>query len=129
MRPMRVLLVDDEAALREVLREGLPFEGFEVVLTCHGEEALAALRRGERFDTLVVDEEMPSLKGRELIDRLRSEGCRLPIVLVSGSLHLGQAECARLGIGPVLLKPFSFDQLARAIRAALPNQPATKPLG
>jgi CheY-like chemotaxis protein len=50
---------------------------------------------------------------------VRGEGHRIPALLISGNLHLEPEECAALGVGPVLRKPISFEDLARAVRAAV----------
>lgn len=114
---MRVLLAEDDALLREILCEGLVDEGFAVVAVENGAIALARFTADGPFDVLLVDEEMPGLTGRELLRRLRRDGHGVPAVLISGNLHLEPDECAALGVGPVLRKPISFEDLVRAVRA------------
>jgi len=115
----RLLLVDDNAPLRELVCEVLRDDGFEVVTAGDGAEALDLLRRGDAFDVVVLDDEMPRLTGRQLLSLLRAEGCQMPVVLVSGSLELSREDCARLDVGPVVRKPLLLPQLADAIRMAL----------
>jgi len=115
----RLLLVEDNAPLRELVCEVLRDDGFEVVTAGDGAEALDLLRRGDAFDVVVLDDEMPRLTGRQLLSLLRAEGCQMPVVLVSGSLELSREECARLDVGPVVRKPLLLPQLADAIRMAL----------
>lgn len=119
MSPLRLLLVEDHAALREVVCEALQAEGFEVVTADDGAQALELLQEDRSFDVLVLDDEMPRLTGHELLARLRAEGSQVAAVLYSGSLELSEGECARLGVGPVLRKPLLFPQLAAAIRQAI----------
>ena len=123
---MRVLLAEDDALLREILCEGLAIEGFEVVAAEDGLRALERFEREGPYDVLLIDEEMPGLTGRELVARIRQQGHRVPALLISGNLHLDPEERAALGVGPVLRKPVSFQDLTRAINAAV-GRPLTGP--
>ncbi len=114
----RVLLVDDDQPLREMVCELLREEGFQVVTAPDGQQALDLVRQGALFDVLVLDDEMPRLRGRDLLSSLRADGYSTPAVLVSGSLELTPAECARLGVGRVITKPVPLPQLTDAIREA-----------
>lgn len=119
MSPLRILVAEDEAALREILAEGLRDEGFEVVIAADGVEALELFRDQGPFDVVLLDEEMPRLTGRRVLSRLRADGQAVAAVLFSGNLHLGEDEQARLGVGPPLRKPISLTELTRAIRQAV----------
>lgn len=120
---MRVLVVEDTPDLREMMRDVLQEEGFEVVTAMDGADALESLEEDGGFDAVVLDHEMPRLNGLELLSLLRSRGRRVPVVLCSGSLSLTPEECARLDIGPVVPKPFTTLFLVEAIRAALQARP------
>lgn len=113
---LRILVAEDEAALREILAEGLRDEGFEVVTAANGVEALEIFSASGPFDVLLLDDEMPRLTGRRLLIRLREDGERVPVILFSGNLELSREEQARLRVGPTLRKPVSLDELASAIR-------------
>jgi CheY-like chemotaxis protein len=119
MSPLRVLVAEDEAPLREILAEGLRDEGFEVVTATDGIDALDRYRRDGPFDVLLLDEEMPRLTGRRLLSRLRADGELVAAVLLSGNLELDPDEQARLGVGPALRKPVSLTELSRAIERAV----------
>ena len=119
MKPLRILVAEDEAPLLEILLEGLRDDGFDVVGAEDGAQALHLFRTAGPFDLLLVDEEMPRLTGRRLIQTLRAEGQRIPAVLFSGNLDLTAEEQVRLGVGPPLRKPLSLGELARAIREAI----------
>jgi CheY-like chemotaxis protein len=112
----RVLVAEDNTLLREILCDGLADQGFEVEAAADGEEALRRFRTDGPFDVLLLDEEMPGLTGTALLAQIRGEGHRVPALIISGNLHLDAEECAALGIGPVLRKPISFDDLAAALR-------------
>jgi two-component system capsular synthesis sensor histidine kinase RcsC len=115
---LRVLVAEDDALLREILCEELAAQGFAVEATEDGQDALDRFRAGAPFDVILLDEEMPGMTGRAFLTRIRSEGHRVPALIISGNLHLDAEECAALGIGPVLRKPISFDDLAAALREA-----------
>lgn len=122
-RPFRLLLAEDDDLLREIVREGLEAEGFEVVDARDGEAAFAIFTSSGPFDVLLLDEEMPRLTGRQLLARLRASGQRVTALLVSGNLELSEEERATLGVGPVLRKPISLDELSREIRRVLGAAP------
>lgn len=114
----RVLLAEDHGPLRELVCEALREEGFEVDMATDGEAALDQARR-ESYDALLLDDEMPRLRGCEVLRLLRLEGRDVAAVLVSGALELSQEECERLGVGPVLRKPLSLPHLASVLREAI----------
>lgn len=116
---VRILLAEDDPVLRDILQEGLGEEGFTVRVAQDGAQALELYQTDGPFDVLLIDEEMPHVTGRELVRRIRQKGDRVPVLLISGNLHLEEAECAALGVGPVLRKPISLRDLSRAVRAAL----------
>ena len=122
---MRVLVAEDDALLREILCDGLADQGFSVEAAEDGQDALKRFRAGGPFDVLLLDEEMPGMTGRAFLARIRADGHRVPALLISGNLHLDAEECAALGIGPVLRKPISFEDLTLALRsvAAPGNSP------
>jgi len=115
---MRVLLAEDDALLREILCDGLAEQGFAVEAAADGHDALKRFHASGPFDVLLLDEEMPGMTGTALLAQIRGEGHRVPALIISGNLHLDTEECAALGIGPVLRKPISFDDLAIALRRA-----------
>lgn len=119
MSGLRLLIAEDDGQLRELLCEVLQGEGFETVATADGAEALALFRGGHSCDAIITDDDMPRLRGRDLVSILRAEGCALPIVVISGSLDLSDAERARLRVGPVVPKPLEFARLVRTILEAL----------
>jgi CheY-like chemotaxis protein len=117
---LHVLVAEDDALLREILCDGLADEGFAVEAAADGEDALMRFRANGPFDVLLLDEEMPGMTGRAFLAQIRSEGHRVPALIISGNLHLDAGECVALGIGPVLRKPISLEDLAIALRGAIP---------
>jgi two-component system cell cycle sensor histidine kinase/response regulator CckA len=80
----RVLVVDDEEPIRQVARRFLEAEGYEVTEASSGLEAIARLRNEEPPDLLMVDLEMPEVKGDELVRRIRNGGSHLKVLYVTG---------------------------------------------
>jgi CheY-like chemotaxis protein len=107
---MRVLVADDEASIRELIRTVAAMKGYE---TLEAENGLQALETARRFacDLVITDQEMPCMKGLELIARLTSEGYPARYLLVSGFSVKGPQAA---GI-PVLAKPFTVNQLLRTL--------------
>lgn len=107
---MRVLVVDDEAAIRELIRTVAAMKGYE---TLEAENGLQALEIAQRFacDLIITDQEMPGMKGLELMARLTSEGYPARYLLISGFSVSGPQAA---GI-PVLTKPFTVNQLLKTL--------------
>jgi two-component system response regulator AtoC len=116
---LRVLLVDDEANVRRMLQRGLVRAGFSTVEARDGRAALELLRSGD-FDLVVSDVQMPVMTGVELLAALEHEGLDVPVLLISGSFEVADANTAReLGAFDFFRKPFSMSELARAARQAV----------
>ena len=117
--PLRVLVVDDEPAIRRFLRTSLRAEGHDIVEAETGEAALAEIRR-RAPDLVVLDLGLPGVDGLEVIRRLREAGSAVPIiVLTSRTDERGKVEALDLGADDYVTKPFGIDELAARIRAAL----------
>ncbi|MBI4539538.1 MAG: response regulator [Gemmatimonadetes bacterium] len=115
--PMRVLVVDDEAPVREFMRAVLERLGHDVADVGSGSEALDVLARGE-FDAVICDLRMPGLDGSELETRLREQGAEVAdrIIFATGDTARGDVLRFLDGLGrPYLLKPFTAQELERAL--------------
>ena len=129
----RILLVDDEAAIRRALRTTLHELGFEVVEASRGEEALHVVR-AQVFDVVLLDLNMPGIGGLKTLERLRSTYPRLPILIltVRDDEH-DKVEALELGADDYITKPFSMRECVARVRAAArrakaPERPTTAPL-
>jgi two-component system KDP operon response regulator KdpE len=121
MKPpgLRILLVDDESAIRRALRPPLLELGFQVVEASRGEEALLQLRAGN-FDVVLLDINMPGIGGLETLRRMRTFAARLPILMVT--VRDGEeekVEALESGADDYITKPFSTRELIARIRAAV----------
>jgi two-component system, OmpR family, KDP operon response regulator KdpE len=117
--PSRILIVDDEPAIRRFLRTSLGAQGYQVEEAADGQAALELLRRIPP-DVLVLDLGLPDLDGFELLRRLRAGGSALPVIVLSSRAdEKGKVEALDLGADDYVTKPFGIDELLARIRAAL----------
>ncbi|HZH46726.1 MAG TPA: ATP-binding protein, partial [Roseococcus sp.] len=116
-RAARVLVVDDEDLVREVVAQGLEQQGFTVLRAAGGAEALALLRAGDVADALVSDHAMPGMNGQALIEAARRLRPGLPALLLTGNMQEGLAA-GDPGFR-LLRKPIATEALASEIEALL----------
>jgi len=115
----RVLVVDDDKAVRESLRRSLEFNGYDVVLASDGAEALATIG-GLAPDVVVLDVMMPRLDGLETTRALRQAGNDLPILLLTARDAVGdRVEGLDAGADDYMAKPFALQELLARLRALL----------
>jgi two-component system response regulator MprA len=117
---MRILVVDDERAVRDSLRRALELEGYDVELADYGEEALERLAQNGGPDAVVLDILMPRMDGLEVCRRLRREGHRLPVLMLTARDEV-QNRVAGLDAGAddYVTKPFALEELLARLRALL----------
>ena len=114
---MRILLVEDEAPLRETLAARLKRDGYAVDAAGDGEEGLY-LGREVPFDLAIIDLGLPKLSGLDLVKRLREEGARFPIlILTARSSWQDKVEGLKSGADDYLVKPFHVEELLARINA------------
>ena len=117
--PSRVLVVDDDRAVRESLRRSLEFNGYAVALASDGAEALAAIS-GSAPDVVVMDVMMPRLDGLEATRALRKAGNDVPILVLTARDAVGdRVEGLDAGADDYLTKPFALQELLARLRALL----------
>jgi two-component system response regulator PhoP len=114
---MRILLVEDEAPLRETLAARLKRDGFAVDAASDGEEG-QYLGREVPFDLAIIDLGLPKLSGMELVKSLREDGQRYPIlILTARSSWQDKVEGLKYGADDYLVKPFHVEELLARINA------------
>src|SRR2546421_10507793 len=121
MNTAQILVVDDEAAVRESLRRALALEGYDVELAADGAEALYRLDIGDvQPDAIVLDLLMPNVDGLETARRLRGTGNRTPILMLTARDEV-EARVAGLDAGAddYVVKPFALAELLARLRALL----------
>ena len=116
----RLLIVDDERALRELLGRHFQRLGYETELAPDGREALAVLAR-TRVDVIVTDIQMPRMDGLELLARLRADYATIPTVVMTGYVSLDSAMAAwRRGAVTLVVKPLAdLRPLERAVASCV----------
>ncbi|WP_167530561.1 response regulator transcription factor [Microbispora hainanensis] len=120
----KLLVVDDEPALREALRSSLEFEGYAVETAADGLTALDLLGRagqtGRTYDAVLLDVMMPRLDGLTACRRLRAAGNLLPVLMLTARDAVGdRVSGLDAGADDYLVKPFELDELLARVRALL----------
>ncbi|WP_071289203.1 response regulator transcription factor [Mycolicibacterium llatzerense] len=116
---MRILVVDDDRAVRESLRRSLTFNGYSVELAQDGVEALE-LVSSDRPDAVVLDDMMPRLDGRGVCRQLRSNGDDLPVLMLTARDSIDERVAGLdAGADDYLPKPFALEELLARMRALL----------
>ena len=117
--PQHLLLVDDEAAFREVIAERLGEQGFQVEQAGTGEEALERLNEFA-FDILITDLRLPGVDGRQVLDEAFTRYPDIIAIVITGFGTVREAvEVTRLGAEGFITKPFQFEELLHELNAAI----------
>jgi two-component system response regulator MprA len=117
---MRILVVDDDAAVRDSLRRALALESYDVELAGDGAQALERLDDDPRIDALILDVSMPRLDGLEVSRRLRRQGDALPILMLTARDEVADRVAGLdAGADDYVVKPFALEELLARLRALL----------
>jgi DNA-binding response OmpR family regulator len=116
---MRLLVVEDELKLAEVMRNGLVEEGFEVEIAGSGEMAIQKILE-QTFDAFILDIMLPEMDGIQLCTKLRDSGITRPILMLTARNGLNdKVSGLNAGADDYLTKPFEFEELVARLRALL----------
>ena len=117
---MKILVVDDERAVRESLRRALELEGYDVELAGDGREALYRLESPDEPDAVLLDVLMPGLDGVEVCRRVRRSGSRVPVLMLTArDAVANRVEGLDAGADDYVTKPFALEELLARVRALL----------
>lgn len=128
---LRILVIDDEPAIRRFLRTSLSAQGYDVLEAEDGETGLALLQRNA-IDLIVLDLGLPGIGGLDVLKKLREGGNAIPVIVLSSrDDETGKVTALDIGADDYVTKPFGMDELLARIRAAVRHrlqQEGEKPL-
>ncbi len=119
---MKILVVDDERAVRESLRRALELEGYDIELAADGQEALLRLETNgdTQPDAVILDVLMPTMDGLEVCRRLRRAGNRVPVLMLTARDEIeNRVAGLDAGADDYVTKPFALEELVARVRALL----------
>ncbi|MEO8035941.1 MAG: response regulator, partial [Acidobacteriota bacterium] len=123
---MRILIVDDEEVLRDVLEVVLRREGFDVVLASSGEEALNLLDR-EEVDLIILDIMLPGISGIDTLRSIRISNPNLPVIVITAFSSIdGAIEAMKHGAFHYIPKPFKNEEVVLTVNKALEQRRLSK---
>ena len=122
--PKRILLVEDDAAVRDIIKEFLTSQGFGVIEAGNVDTAIAAISAHASFDLAVIDFLLEDTTAISIMDALASQGTRIPVIAISGGNETIDMEAIQAisdisGAVTFLQKPFAKEALIDAVTAAL----------
>jgi DNA-binding NtrC family response regulator len=114
-----ILVVDDEAPIRETLKEILEYEDFEVSLADNGEKAWQLIQKND-FDVILCDVKMPGIDGMELLEKVQAFRPEIPMVMISGHGNVEMAiDSTKKGAYDFITKPPDLNRLLITLRNAI----------
>jgi two-component system response regulator MprA len=117
---VKILVVDDERAVRDSLRRALELQGYDVALAADGAEALAQLEADGQTDAVLLDVLMPGIDGLEVCRRIRRSGNQVPVLMLTARDAVGDRVAGLdAGADDYVVKPFALEELLARVRAML----------
>jgi two-component system OmpR family response regulator len=122
-----ILVVDDEPGVRDLISDALNLVGLSSITAAHGMEALAKLRDNQ-IDLLILDINMPTMDGYEVLERMNQQGSKTPVIVLTARLDREDTKRAfELGADDFVRKPFGIEELTLRVNAILRrSQPQVK---
>ena len=115
----RILIAEDDRRIADFIEKGLRAAAYSCLVVDDGASALILARSGE-FDMIILDIGLPTLSGFEVLERLRSEGCKTPVIVLTASDSVADTEYGHeSGANDYMTKPFQFAELLARIRLRL----------
>src|SRR6478672_13824729 len=120
MGTVKILIVDDERAVRESLQRALELEGYEIELAADGREALERLGADGHVDAVLLDVLMPGMDGLEVCRTIRRNGNPVPVLMLTARTQVeDRVEGLDAGADDYVTKPFALEELLARLRALL----------
>lgn len=124
---MKLLLAEDEPAMAEAVKDVLEYHRYQVDAVYNGVDALDYIHAGS-YDGIILDIMMPGMSGLEVLTRIRKEGCRTPVLLLTAKTQIeDRIEGLDAGADDYLPKPFAMGELLARIRAMLRRREEYQP--
>ncbi len=122
-----ILVVDDEPGVRDLISDALNLVGLSSITAAHGMEALSKLRDNQ-IDLMILDINMPTMDGYEVLERMNDQGSRTPVIVLTARLDREDTKRAfQLGADDFVRKPFGIEELTLRVNAILRrSQPQVK---
>jgi len=117
-KKVNILVAEDEADLRDILKVTLEQEGYRVILASDGDEAIKKTEK-KSFQMALIDLKMPGVNGKELVFKIKQINPRVPIVIVTGSPDFKEEMNLRKQVYEYIYKPFRLNELVRVVKEAL----------
>jgi len=115
----RILVVEDESAIRELIRDSLALIEIETDGACDGLEALNKLRR-QKFNLIILDLNLPKIDGLALLSKIRDQGSHIPVLVLSARSQRDDiTQGLKIGADDYLVKPFGIEELILRVKAIL----------
>ena len=114
-----ILVVDDEPSVRDLISDALNLAGYSSICAAHGLEAVTKLRENQ-IDLMILDINMPNMDGYEVLQRMREQGSRTPVIVLTARLDREDTKRAfELGADDFVRKPFGIEELTLRVNAIL----------
>jgi len=115
---VNILVAEDEADLREILKVTLEQEGYRAILASDGDEAIKKIEE-KSFQMALIDIKMPGVSGKELVSKIKQINPWAPIVIITGSPDFKEEMSLRKQVYEYIYKPFKLNELVKIIKRAL----------
>ena len=116
--PEKLLVVDDDQKIREIISNFLTRQGYQVAQTDNGTQALKKFFE-ENYDLVVTDFQMPGMNGLRLTERIHLVVPETPVIVMSGNDNIGKNKALNVGAADFIQKPFVLQELLSKIRVSL----------
>ncbi len=115
---INILVAEDEADLREILKVTLEQEGYRAILASDGDEAIEKIEE-KSFQMALIDIKMPGVSGKELVSKIKQIDPLMPIVIVTGSPDFEEEMSLKKQVYEYIYKPFRLNELVGIVKRAL----------
>ena len=115
---INILVAEDEAELREILKVTLEQQGYRAILASDGNEAIKKIEK-KSFQMALIDIKMPGVSGKELVSKIKQINPRVPIVIITGSPDFKEEMSLKKQVYEYIYKPFRLNELVKIIKRAL----------